>query len=184
MESTCEQHAEVLSFPPQCSGVERKGLLPVAEGARMVHAPTRSMRAWENLMKHLVKHNEIDEEPRYRRLVKCRVKTDFPGLMVIDTEPYGLAPATARTSTPTNSGSNSTLEVQLVQLLENLAQVVGLAARREDFVSCIPMLTDAWLLPPDEVIEEPTGAAVPTAGIVGNRPHHRSRRIEKHVMQP
>ena len=45
------------------------------------------------------------------------------------------------------------------------------------------MLADARLLSADEIVEETPGAPASAAGIVGNRPHHRSRGVEKHVVQ-
>ncbi len=127
--------------------------------------------------------DEFNEEARHRRLVERRMKSNLTGLVVVDAEADGLAAPAARAASPPYGRPHSPLEVHLVELVENLTQVISPTPRREDFVPSIPVLPDARLLSTDEVVQEAAGAPLAAAGVVGNRPQHRGRGVEKHVVQ-
>ncbi len=128
--------------------------------------------------------DELDEEARHGWLVEGRMQANFARLVVVDTEPNGLATPAAGAASPANGGPHATLEMPLVEPLEYLAQVIGAASRREDFVSGISVLSDARLLTADEVVQQAPRPTVSAAGIVGHGPHHGSRGVEKHVVEP
>ena len=127
--------------------------------------------------------DEFDEEARHRGLVERWMKTDFSGLVVVDAEADGLAASTTRAPAPPYGSPHASLEMQLVERFENLLQVISTTPGREDLVARVAVLANARLLPANEVIEQTPGAPMPTSGVVGHRPHHRCRGIEKHVVQ-
>src|SRR5258708_2249331 len=108
---------------------------------------------------------------------------DLSGLVIIDAETDRPPPPLRGHPAPTNLRSNSSLEVKLVDPIEDCLEV-EVAAARVERGEAVGLLANQWLAAANVVVKHRTCLADTASGIVGNRLHYRFRRVEKHVVYP
>src|SRR5215813_11237762 len=149
----------------------------------MVQAAAGTVGAGEQLVKHLVEDDELHEVGRYLGAVERGMNSDLPGLVVVDAKPDRPPPPLGGHPSPADLGADSTLEVDLVDPIENRLEVETASPRIQQRVA-IGLLPDQRLTPADEGVEHRTGFAQTTAGVIGYRLDDEFRGVEKHVMEP
>ena len=97
----------------------------------MVHAAALRVGAGEELVEHLVEHDELHEEAGHLGPVERGVDADLPALVVIDAEPDRLASALAGHPPPADARLDAALEVPVVHRIEQLLEIEAPPARVE-----------------------------------------------------
>src|SRR6218665_88107 len=182
--SASQQQVQVLPLPTQCGSVEGKSLLPLAEGAGMMHPAARGVRAGEELVEHLVEDDELHEEGGHLGAVQGRVDADLPRLVIVAPQADGLAPTARGHAAPADARLDGVLEAGAIEAIEEGLEIEEAAPGVEIGLGRMALLADARLLPPDVIVQHPTGDPVAAAGVVRHRANHALGRVEEHVVQP